>query len=111
MSIETLITLRMLGIRVFFASTWNILDFVVALLTIVSIAYGLEHLGRKGEVCEADVPILMIRFVLQPVRVLTSCAVARRTREMQGAVDDMDINFDRLCEMTETALPRSDSQS
>merc|ERR1712232_792847 len=72
MVVETTITMRILGVRTFFASCWCVFDFVVALLTAISIGYGLKHLGSEGEIVEADVPLLLIRFVLQPSRVLTA---------------------------------------
>mmetsp|Transcript_96919 Transcript_96919/g.312935 ORF Transcript_96919/g.312935 Transcript_96919/m.312935 type:complete len:257 (+) Transcript_96919:80-850(+) len=93
---ETLLTMRVLGLRAFFCSAWCIFDFVVALLTIVSICYGLEHLGLNGEICEANVPLLMLRFVLQPARVLATVAVTYRARRMQSRVDELRVDFDSL---------------
>lgn len=93
---ETVVTLGMLGCRVFFSSCWCVFDFCVALLTIVSIAYGLEHLGRQGEICEANVPLLLSRFVLQPARVLAMAANSYRAQQMQAGVDELQVNFDCL---------------
>jgi hypothetical protein len=93
---ETLLTMRVLGPRTFFSSCWCVFDFVVAVLTLVSIGYGLEHLGRQGEICEADVPLLLLRFVLQPARVLATVAVTYRTRQMQNGVDELRVDFDSL---------------
>lgn len=93
---ETLLTMRVLGLRAFFSSLWCIFDLAVALLTVVSVCYGLEHLGRKGEICEANVPLLMLRFVLQPARVLAAVAVTYRARRMQNRVDELRVDFDSL---------------
>lgn len=95
MVLETLLTLRVLGVKPFFRDTWCIFDFVVMLATVVSISYGLIHIGRKGEITEADVPLLCLRFVLQPARVLAVCMAARRTRRMQQA-DELQVDFNAL---------------
>lgn len=96
MTVETALTLWVLGARTFFKDCSCVFDFGVMLLTVVSISYGLEHLGRKGEITEADVPLLCLRFVLQPARVLAVCSAARRTREMQHEVDELPIDFSVL---------------
>lgn len=93
---ETLLTMRVLGVRAFLDNGWCMFDLVVALLTVVSIGYGLEHLGRKGEICEANVPLLMLRFLLQPARVLAALASTIRTREMQSSVDELTVDFSSL---------------
>jgi len=93
---ETLLTMRVLGLRAFFSSGWCIFDFIVALLTIVSVCYGLEHLGTRGEICEANVPLLMLRFVLQPARVLAAVAVTYRAHRMQNRVDELRVDFNSL---------------
>lgn len=93
---ETALTMRVIGVRTFLASWWCVCDLVVALLTAVSIVYGLMHLGRRGEVCEADVPLLLLRFVLQPTRVLAAFAGTCRAQRMQARVDELQVNFDAL---------------
>uniref|UniRef100_A0A7S1F7E8 Ion transport domain-containing protein n=1 Tax=Noctiluca scintillans TaxID=2966 RepID=A0A7S1F7E8_NOCSC len=95
MTLETSLTICLLKGR-FFRNCWNVFDFVVMLLTIISIGYGLKHIGRQGEVCEADVPLLVLRFALQPVRVLTAFVCACKTRQMQQGVDELTVNFDAL---------------
>jgi len=93
---ETMLTMRVLGARDFFSNGWCIFDFCVAALTVVSIGYGLEHLGRKGEICEANIPLLTLRFVLQPARVLAVAASTYRTRQMQNQVDELRVDFGSL---------------
>mmetsp|Transcript_1447 Transcript_1447/g.3653 ORF Transcript_1447/g.3653 Transcript_1447/m.3653 type:complete len:273 (+) Transcript_1447:120-938(+) len=93
---ETLLTMRVLGFLVFFSSCWCVFDFCVALLTAVSICYGLEHLGRHGEIAEANVPLLMLRFVLQPARVLALAVSTYRTRQMQTGVHELRVDFNSL---------------
>eukprot|EP00929_Paragymnodinium_shiwhaense_P124037 TRINITY_DN9885_c0_g1_i1.p2 TRINITY_DN9885_c0_g1~~TRINITY_DN9885_c0_g1_i1.p2 ORF type:complete len:297 (-),score=47.39 TRINITY_DN9885_c0_g1_i1:358-1248(-) len=93
---ETALTIRVLGVRTFFKNACCVCDFVVAVLTAVSIGYGLEHLGAKGEICEADVPLLLLRFALQPSRVLAAMAVTYRTCQMQSQVDELRVDFDAL---------------
>jgi len=94
--IETTVTLKMLGCRSFFGNRWCIFDFCVTLLTTLSIAYGLKHLGRKGEIVEADMPLLMVRFVLQPTRVLLMAVNSYRAQRMQAGVDELRVDFDCL---------------
>lgn len=95
MVLETLLTLWVLGFKPFFRNCWCIFDFMVMLATAVSIGWGLEHIGRKGEITEADVPLLCLRFVLQPARIIAVCMSARRTREMQK-VDELQVDFGAL---------------
>lgn len=90
---ETAVTLCLLGPGHFFGNCWHIFDLAVALLTTVSIAYGLEHLGRSGEICEANVPLLMARFVLQPARMLAIVASTCRAQKMQAGVDELTVDF------------------
>lgn len=94
--VETLLTMRVLGLRAFLSNYWCLLDLGVAVLTIVSIGYGLVHLGRRGELCEASVPLLLLRFVLQPARVVALAAGAVRTRQMQSGVEELRVDFDSL---------------
>merc|ERR1712084_192860 len=94
--VETSITMRILGVRTFFASCWCIFDFSVAVLTAISIGYGLKHIGSRGEIVEADVPLLLIRFVLQPSRVLAAILGTYRTRWMQTEVDESQVDFANL---------------
>lgn len=95
MVLETGLTLCVLGVRKFFSNGWCIFDFFVMLVTVVSMCYGIEHIGRNGEISEADVPLLCLRFISQPARVIAICMGVRRTREMQR-VDELQVNFDAL---------------
>ncbi|CAE8711033.1 unnamed protein product [Polarella glacialis] len=94
--VETLLTLRVLGVRTFFTSYWCLFDLLVTLLTVVSIGYGIDHLGRSGEICQAEVPLLTLRFVLQPARVLAALVGAWRTRRMQMDVEELRVDFGTL---------------
>merc|ERR1712048_1258460 len=96
MVVETTITMRILGVSTFFTSCWCVFDFVVALLTAISIGYGLKHLGSEGEIVEADVPLLLIRFILQPSRVLAAVLGTYRTRWIQTEVDELQVDFANL---------------
>lgn len=106
MTLETLITLRVIGVAVFFRNIWLVFDFIVMVLTVISIGYGLKHIGQKGEICEADVPVLMLRFVLQPIRVLAAFASTCRIRQMQDEVIELDVDFSMLpAEQTQSSYP------
>eukprot|EP00405_Crypthecodinium_cohnii_P059362 CAMPEP_0206634594 /NCGR_PEP_ID=MMETSP0325_2-20121206/70123_1 /ASSEMBLY_ACC=CAM_ASM_000347 /TAXON_ID=2866 /ORGANISM="Crypthecodinium cohnii, Strain Seligo" /LENGTH=139 /DNA_ID=CAMNT_0054160397 /DNA_START=69 /DNA_END=489 /DNA_ORIENTATION=+ len=67
-----------------------------ALLTVVSMGFGLRHLGRKGEVAEADVPLLLIRFILQPSRVVALGYSTWRTQQIQNNVRELRVDFDAV---------------
>mmetsp|Transcript_72984 Transcript_72984/g.144636 ORF Transcript_72984/g.144636 Transcript_72984/m.144636 type:complete len:246 (+) Transcript_72984:57-794(+) len=94
--VETILTMRVLGLKTFLSNAWCIFDLAVALLTVISVCYGLEHLGRQGEICEANVPLLMVRFVLQPARVVATASVACRVSRMQNRVDELQVDFNAL---------------
>ncbi|CAJ1397239.1 unnamed protein product [Effrenium voratum] len=94
--LEVVLTLRLLGARDFFANGWCVFDFIVALLAVISTCYGLEHLGRQGEICEAQLPLLFVRFVLQPARLLGALVSTWRTRRMQLNVQELTVDVSNL---------------
>mmetsp|Transcript_34197 Transcript_34197/g.72813 ORF Transcript_34197/g.72813 Transcript_34197/m.72813 type:complete len:292 (+) Transcript_34197:349-1224(+) len=94
--LETLFTMAALGLRAFCTSLWCLFDLLVALLTVVSMGFGLRHLGRKGEVAEADVPLLLIRFILQPSRVVALGYSTWRTQQIQNNVRELRVDFDAV---------------
>lgn len=96
MTVETIVTMRLLGLKTFFGVLWHIFDFVVMVLTILSVLYALDHLSQGGETCEADMLLLMIRFLLQPVRVMTTLAEMYRVHEMQKNVEELSVDFNAL---------------
>mmetsp|Transcript_65825 Transcript_65825/g.140837 ORF Transcript_65825/g.140837 Transcript_65825/m.140837 type:complete len:225 (-) Transcript_65825:271-945(-) len=97
---ETSLNFFLLGIRGFVRSKWCIFDLVVALLTLVSIAYGVVNTvsTNPGQqpIVQAEMPLLMVRFVLQPLRVLAVCGGIYRARHLQHEVDDLSVSFDSL---------------
>jgi len=95
MVLETVLTLCVLGFRRYFTDCWCVFDCIVAVVTVISIGYGIEHIGRNGEISEADVPLLCLRFISQPARVVAICMGVSRTREMQQ-VNELQIDFDAL---------------
>ncbi|CAK9000659.1 unnamed protein product [Durusdinium trenchii] len=94
--LEVLLTLRVLGVRDFLANPWCVFDATVAVLTVVSTGYGLEHLGRQGEICEAQLPLLFLRFVLQPARLLAAVVSTWRTRRMQLDAHELRVDVRNL---------------
>lgn len=92
---ETLSTLWLAGRHAFLRDCWCIFDTSVVLLTLADWCL---HLVRwallAGEMLEMDLPMLALRFVLQPCRVLAAVSMVRRVKQMQdGAID---IAFDLL---------------
>lgn len=94
--VEVLLTLRVLGVRDFCANPWCVFDAIVAVLTVISTGYGLEHLGRQGEICEAQLPLLFLRFVLQPARLLAAVVQTWRTRRMQIDAEELRVDVNML---------------
>ena len=59
------------GRKEFFTNVWCVFDLVVAVLTTISMLYAMSHLGREGEISQASLPLLVLRFIVQPCRVIT----------------------------------------
>lgn len=89
--LETALTLTVVGWRSFLQNVWCLLDAAVVLLAVVSITYGACHLATKT--FRADVPLLLLRFALQPFRMLAACAAAYRAQRMQHDVNELQIDF------------------
>lgn len=94
---ETLATLWLLGLREFLNNAWCIFDASVVALTLLTwllIIAQRTALLRQGAL-ELDLPLLALRFVLQPCRFLATASLARRARAMQKGGEDLDIiSFD-----------------
>merc|ERR1712046_473122 len=101
--LETCLTLGVLGPRSFFRDCGCRFDFTVMLATVVSISYGLVHIAQ-GEITQADVPLLCLRFVLQPARMMAVCMGACRAREMQDNVNDLPVDFGVLESQSNVSL-------
>lgn len=89
--LETVLTLAVVGWRSFLQNVWCLLDAAVVLLAVVSITYGACHLATKT--FRADVPLLLLRFALQPFRMLAACAATYRAQRMQHDVNELQIDF------------------
>lgn len=85
---ETLAVFSVLGRRVFVQDCWRILDVIVACLTLVC---GIFFLFRRAVhhvddvVEDIDVPMLGLRFALQPVRMLSTASMVVRAHRMHRA--------------------------
>jgi len=102
--VETLITLWILGPRSFFKSCWCIFDLCVTTLAAMSMVVGALHLEERMRFHKA-VPLLMMRFVLQPLRVLVICGSIYRARRFQHDVDELSVDFNSLSSsMTRTSV-------
>lgn len=101
MVIETLVTLRLMGTD-FFRNLWCLFDFAVMLLFIVSTIYAFQNIRSEENITEANIALLMVRFVLQPVRVLAAIGTTYRTWQMQK-VDELQVDFSLLHPSRESA--------
>lgn len=83
---ETLGPLRVLGVRLFLQDRWRLLDAAVAALTLLC---GFFFLFRRvvhhveDVVEDIDVPMLGMRFALQPIRILSTASMVVRARRRQ----------------------------
>jgi len=88
---ETFAMLRVTGLRRFFRDRWRIFDAFIAVLTMLCGAFFLlrRAMHHTGDAVESiDVPILGLRFALQPVRMAsTASKVVRAHRLRREAVD------------------------
>lgn len=78
------------------ADCWCAFDAIVVVLT--ALAWGLTWVRRaspmREEAEEADLWLLMLRFALQPCRVLAAASMACKVQQMQDSY--MDISFDTI---------------
>jgi len=92
---ETVSALWLSGRRAFVRDCWCIFDAGVAALTLLDWVLQLARWALLAEgLLAADLPLLALRFVLQPCRMLTAVSMLRRVRKMQDGV--VDVVFDVL---------------
>jgi hypothetical protein len=88
--VEVVLTHRLLGTQAFLANSWCVFDAGVAGLSVVSMLYALTHLGSDGELAQASLPLLVLRFFLQPLRV---CALVNQTLQARSLRDLEAVDF------------------
>merc|ERR1712157_306063 len=93
MIVETCMTVRIVGCHHFCTSAWGVLDIGLGVLAAISLGYGLKHVGTGAEICESDVPLLLARFALQPLRVFFSLAGTYRIQQMQTELCELQVDF------------------
>lgn len=100
LTLETSLTLYVLGPLAFFRHPWCLLDLTVTLLTdasiVCSLAYGLLSLEGRARPEFVGTLLLMVRAVLQPARVLAVGAGAIRARRLQREIDALPVDFAAL---------------
>lgn len=85
---ETLVLMRVMGLHHFFKNGWRILDAFVATLTLLcGFFFLLRRTVRQVQdvVEDIDVPMLCIRFSLQPVRMLSTASMVVRAHRLHVA--------------------------
>lgn len=94
--VETLCTLWLTGPREFFRDAWCVFDIGVVALTMMSwvLLFTRSAVISSETFLQLDMPLLILRFILQPCRMLATASMARRVRKMQQ--NTMDIAFDVL---------------
>eukprot|EP00929_Paragymnodinium_shiwhaense_P006625 TRINITY_DN11043_c0_g1_i2.p1 TRINITY_DN11043_c0_g1~~TRINITY_DN11043_c0_g1_i2.p1 ORF type:complete len:218 (-),score=34.97 TRINITY_DN11043_c0_g1_i2:306-959(-) len=87
--VETALTCVVLGWRSFLRSWWCRFDLVVAILTATSVVYGLLHFEEATSIDQAEIPLLLVRFIVQPVRVLVVLHGTIEARRQQAAAEEI----------------------
>jgi hypothetical protein len=88
--VEVAVTARIVGKSAFFESAWCLFDLAVAGLSVLSMMYAVTHLGRQGEIAQASLPFLVLRFLLQPMRF---CALLHQTLNARSIQQLEPISF------------------
>jgi uncharacterized membrane protein len=88
--VEVAVTARIVGKSAFFDSSWCLFDLAVAGLSVLSMMYAATHLGRQGEIAQASLPFLVLRFLLQPMRF---CALLHQTLNARSIQQLEPISF------------------
>lgn len=90
---ETLSTLWLTGRAAFLRDSWCIFDATVVVLTLLDWLFRvLRWALLEEEVLRVDLPLLAMRFVLQPCRVLAAVSMVRRVHQMQQGIVDVAFN-------------------
>lgn len=106
---ETLSSMWLMGRKAFFRDWWCVYDAVVVVLTLVTwFLLGVRQVLLEADVLkQVDLPLLALRFLMQPCRLLSAISVLRRVKQMQQST--VDIIFDGL-ETEENALLQTESR-
>ncbi|CAD7952360.1 unnamed protein product [Amoebophrya sp. A25] len=98
--LETLLTWYTLGSRTFFASRWCQFDFLVSVLTVFVFVCVLlaDSWWESFDVVQEylEMPILILRFGLQPLRLIQTAHIIRKARQMQITQNSTRITWDPL---------------
>eukprot|EP00445_Apocalathium_hangoei_P017528 CAMPEP_0203901240 /NCGR_PEP_ID=MMETSP0359-20131031/43436_1 /ASSEMBLY_ACC=CAM_ASM_000338 /TAXON_ID=268821 /ORGANISM="Scrippsiella Hangoei, Strain SHTV-5" /LENGTH=430 /DNA_ID=CAMNT_0050824873 /DNA_START=35 /DNA_END=1327 /DNA_ORIENTATION=+ len=90
---ETLALMRMVGCRRFLRDRWRIIDALIAGLTLICGIFFLmrRFVRRAGDVVQdIDVPILGLRFALQPVRMFSTASMVVRAHLSQRVAPESE---------------------
>eukprot|EP00928_Gymnodinium_smaydae_P084753 TRINITY_DN68013_c0_g1_i1.p1 TRINITY_DN68013_c0_g1~~TRINITY_DN68013_c0_g1_i1.p1 ORF type:complete len:495 (-),score=98.42 TRINITY_DN68013_c0_g1_i1:80-1564(-) len=92
--LETSTTLWLVGWRVFCRDYWCILDALVTMLIMANWCLLVLHWYVLAyEVMSIDLPVVALRFLLQPCRVLAALSMLRRVRQMQASTVDVELEL------------------
>eukprot|EP00933_Yihiella_yeosuensis_P032014 TRINITY_DN25600_c0_g1_i1.p1 TRINITY_DN25600_c0_g1~~TRINITY_DN25600_c0_g1_i1.p1 ORF type:complete len:278 (+),score=22.52 TRINITY_DN25600_c0_g1_i1:106-939(+) len=87
---ETFTSLWLKGRKAFLQDWLCIFDALVATLTLVSWALlAMRKILLAENMIEVDLPILVLRFLLQPFRMISTVSAIRRVRQMQDHLGDL----------------------
>lgn len=82
---ETMALMQVIGWRCFFRDRWRLLDAMIAALTMLCGAFFLLRrvVHNAGDVVESiDMPMLGIRFALQPIRMFSTASMVLRAHRL-----------------------------
>lgn len=109
---ETTTTLWLRGWRSFVRDLWCLFDSLVVILTLLNwclllLKHGFGEIGKKA-MEDVDLPLFVLRFVLQPFRLCAALSMVRRVTHMHQ--NTLDISFD-VPEHTQIEVNASEESS
>jgi len=90
---ELAISMWLIGCKDFFQDCELIFGFFVMAMTLVTIAFALFHIIAGGAIFELELPFLIIRFILQPLRLWYTLTHIRDAHQMHE-IDDIQMPLD-----------------
>jgi len=102
---ESLISFRLMGVKTFFKDWLCIFDLVVATATLLSwVLLAVKQTFLADDILEFDLPVLVLRFVLQPFRMLSTASALRRVHLLQQHTRETEMTVDLEIDITPTTL-------
>jgi len=101
---ETVFTYRVVGFDAFFRNKWCVFDMVLSVLTVLSWLFIVTKSNAWIEHLEGylEMPLLAIRFALQPLRVISTFMALHKARKIQK--QQKRIEFEAIPSLEEVSM-------